>query len=213
MENLELYNKLRTPPKEALEPIEAGRLIGKTNITPMWRIQALTEQFGPCGIGWKYEITRQWTESGPGGEISAFCNILLYYRHDGQWSEGVPGTGGSAFVAKGKKGLYQSDECYKMALTDAISVAAKALGTGADIYWGNEPTKYGKRQENAPQQAREAPEAPACAKCGKQLRDAKKPDGQVVTVQQMAQYSQRKYGRTLCLKCQREERQNARPDC
>ena len=35
-----------------------------------------------------------------------------------------------------------SDECYKMALTDAISVAAKALGVAADVYYKNDRSKY-----------------------------------------------------------------------
>ena len=41
-----------------------------------------------------------------------------------------------------KNGLYTSDECFKMALTDAISVACKALGIGADVYWDKDSTKY-----------------------------------------------------------------------
>ena len=35
-----------------------------------------------------------------------------------------------------------SDECFKMAYTDAVSVACKSLGFGADIYWQNDRTKY-----------------------------------------------------------------------
>ena len=35
-----------------------------------------------------------------------------------------------------------SDECFKMALTDAISVAAKAIGVAADVYWQKDRTKY-----------------------------------------------------------------------
>jgi len=38
--------------------------------------------------------------------------------------------------------MYLSDECFKMALTDAISVAAKALGIGADVYFEKDKTKY-----------------------------------------------------------------------
>ena len=38
------------------------------------------------------------------------------------------------------KGAYVSDECYKMALTDALSVAMKALGVAADVYF--EKGKY-----------------------------------------------------------------------
>jgi len=117
----------------------------------MWRIKALTEQFGPCGIGWTYEITRQWTEPGANGEISAFCNIDLFVKDGETWSKAIPGTGGSSFIAKEKNGLYTSDECYKMALTDAISVACKALGMGADVYWQSDKTKY-SAHESEPQQ-------------------------------------------------------------
>jgi len=142
MNNLELYNKIRVVPKEARREIQAGRLRGKTDINPMWRLKVLTEQFGICGFGWKYVITRQWTEHGGNGEISAFVNIDLFIKVDGVWSEAIQGTGGSSFVANEKNGLYTSDECYKMALTDAISVACKALGMGADVYYDKDATKY-----------------------------------------------------------------------
>lgn len=147
MDNLSIYEAVRKVPAEAKREIKGGRLNGKTDINPMWRIKKLTEQFGPCGIGWKYEITRQWLENGAKGEISAFCNILLYYKQDGEWSEGIPGTGGSAFVVNEKSGPYTSDECFKMALTDAISVAAKALGVAADVYWQADSTKYTPHSE------------------------------------------------------------------
>jgi len=148
MTNLEYYDKLRTVPDNAQKKITGGRLNGKTDINPMWRIKALTEQFGPCGIGWKYEIIDKTLAQGADGEIAAFVDILMYvFRHEGGWSEPIPGTGGSMFIAKEKGGLYTSDECYKMALTDAISVACKALGVGADIYWQADATKYDKREE------------------------------------------------------------------
>lgn len=153
MDNLIIYNAVRVVPPDAQREIKGGRLSGKTDINPMWRIKALTEQFGPCGIGWKYSIEKQWTEAGAGGEISAFCNILLYIKADGEWSDGIPGTGGSAFVAKEKGGLYTSDECYKMALTDALSVACKALGVAADVYWQKDATKYTGRPEEPPKPA------------------------------------------------------------
>lgn len=61
---------------------------------------------------------------------------------NGEWSEAIQGIGGSSFVTNEKNGLYTSDECFKMALTDAISVACKALGMGADVYWDKDSTKY-----------------------------------------------------------------------
>lgn len=145
---MDLYERFRAVPDTAKREIGAGRLKGKTDINPMWRIKALTESFGPCGIGWKYKIIREWLEPGANGEIAAFMDIELFYKLDGQWSEAIPGTGGSAFVAKERAGLYTSDECYKMALTDAISVACKALGIGADVYWQADSTKYTSSPED-----------------------------------------------------------------
>ena len=144
MDNLTIYNNVRAVPKEALKEIQAGRLKGKSDINPMWRIKTLTEQFGVCGIGWKYIIKEKQLETGPDGEMSAFVDIDLFIKVDGEWSAAIPGTGGSSFVANETKGLYQSDECFKMALTDALSVACKALGIGADVYWDKDSTKYSK---------------------------------------------------------------------
>ena len=141
-QNMLLYNKFMNTPKEAQKTIKGGRLNGFTDINPMWRFKMLTEAFGPCGIGWKYEITDQRIVSGQDGKSAAFVDILLYYKQDGQWSEGIPGIGGSSFVAMESGGLHMSDECFKMALTDAIGTACKALGMSADIYFGNDRTKY-----------------------------------------------------------------------
>ena len=134
MGNLDLYNKLKVVPAEAIKPILNGRLKGKSDINPMWRIKTMTEHFGVCGIGWKYVITKQWTETY-GTETKAYCNIDLFVKVDGQWSDAIQGTGGSSEVTMERNGSYVSDECYKMALTDALSVAMKALGVGADIYF------------------------------------------------------------------------------
>lgn len=159
MDNLEIYNKVREVPDNAKKEIAAGRLKGKTDINPMWRIKALTEQFGVCGIGWKYEIVSQWLEHGGNDEIAAFVNINLYIKDGDKWSDGIPGTGGSSFVTKEKNGLYTSDECFKMALTDAISVSCKALGFGADVYWNADRTKYDRPDANKQDQPKKLSEA------------------------------------------------------
>ncbi len=152
--NMELYEVLRSVPKEAQKEIGAGRLKGMTDINPMWRIKVLTETFGPCGFGWKYTIDRQWLEPSD-KEIAAFCNITLYVKWRGGWSEGIPATGGSHFLASERNGLYMSDECYKMALTDAISVACKALGVGANVYWDKDKTKYTAAVEEPKQEPKQ----------------------------------------------------------
>lgn len=141
MKGLELYKKVRVVPKEAQKAISGGRLNGKTDINPMWRIKVLTEQFGPCGLGWYYVTTNNWLETA-GNEVAAFVKIELFVKYGDEWSKPISGTGGSMFVEKEQKGLHVSDECYKMATTDAISVACKQLGIGADVYWQADKTKY-----------------------------------------------------------------------
>lgn len=135
--NLSIYERARLVPESAIKPIVNGRLKGKSDINPVYRIKRMTEIFGPCGIGWRYEIVKQWLEPY-GNEVKAFTHINLYIKWDGEWSEAIPGIGGAAFVSMESKGAYVSDECYKMSLTDALSVAMKALGIAADIYYAKD---------------------------------------------------------------------------
>lgn len=197
MGNMDIYNAVSTVPGSAQKRITGGRLNGMTDINPMWRIRELTELFGPCGIGWKYKIVREWLEIASTGEVAAFVDIELQYKitQDADWSEPIPGTGGSKFVAAEKgNNLRASDECYKMALTDAISVACKALGFGADIYWAAGRTKY----NTAPP---EQDEEYTCAQCGKTICDGKKKDGSAWKAGDIALYSQKRYDRQLCFEC------------
>lgn len=142
MDNLKIYSAVREVPTEAKTPITGGKLKGKSNINPVWRIKTLTEQFGACGIGWYYEIITTDFREGAGGEIAVFVTINLHIKVDGEWSKPIQGVGGNTFVAAGNGRLATNDDCVKMALTDAISVAAKSLGVGADVYWETDRTKY-----------------------------------------------------------------------
>jgi hypothetical protein len=144
-ENMNVYEKVRNVPKEALKAINGGRLKGMSDINPMWRIKMLTEVFGICGIGWKTEIVEKRLEKGAGNEIVCFVDINLYVKVEGEWSAPIPGMGGSSFVTQEKNGPYTSDECFKMAYTDAISVACKSLGFAADVYFANDRTKYSNK--------------------------------------------------------------------
>lgn len=140
--NLKIYNELRQVPENAKRTIQAGRLKGMTDINPMWRIKQLTEMFGPCGQGWKIEVVDKWLESGVNGVITSNVQINMYVKIDGEWSAPIPALGGALFVSKEKNGLYTSDECYKMAYTDALSVAGKMLGLAADVYYEKDISKY-----------------------------------------------------------------------
>lgn len=167
-DNLYYYNIFSNTPQDARKPILAGRLKGKTDINPMWRIKMLTEVYGMCGIGWKTVITKQWLEQGADGQVSAFVNLELYVKVDGVWSDAIIGNGGDKFITKETSKfsqketselspkesfvLYQDDDCYKKAFTDALSMCCKLLGFSADIYYeeGFNKTDYISKDTEVP---------------------------------------------------------------
>jgi len=136
MSNLETWKKLSNPPKDALKQIQAGRLKNKTDINPQWRYEAMTEVFGVCGVGWKFEIESTWIDEGPDGQKVQNVKVLLYIKEGKEWSSAIPGMGGSMLVAKESAGLRTNDEAVKMATTDALSTSMKMLGVASAIYRG-----------------------------------------------------------------------------
>lgn len=143
MEKMEIYNKVREVPQNAQKPIQAGRLKGMTDINPMWRIKTLTEQFGVCGIGWYYEVTDRHLDTiADSKEVVATVQINLYIKIGDEWSKPINGIGGSKIASMERNGLYVDDECFKKATTDALGVACKNLGVGADVYWDKDTDKY-----------------------------------------------------------------------
>lgn len=141
MSNLRFYEAGRKVPQEAQKAFNNGKFSG-TDINPMWRIKKLTELFGPAGIGWYTEILSERSEKLMDDSVIAVVDLNLYIRVDGEWSKPIYGTGGNVLVSSGKRGVTSSDEGYKMAYTDALSVACKALGIGADVYFEKDKSKY-----------------------------------------------------------------------
>lgn len=179
--NLRFYSQGCEVPADALKPIKAGRLKGMSDVNPMWRMKRMTEIFGPVGFGWKYEIVKQWTEAY-GNEVKCFCNVHLFVRdpETKEWSEPIPGNGGSAIVSMESKGAYVNDEGYKMALTDALSIAMKPLGIGGNIWYGPKATGHNeskyeestRESTNQSQQSQQGQGTSAMAFTGAQLQQA-----------------------------------------
>ena len=143
-ENMRFYGQVQDTPKEAQKSFNNGRFSG-TDINPMWRIKKLTELFGPCGTGWwTQNVKYNFVNSPDTKEIAVFCELELVYVDPETSTESKPvyGVGGNTFVAARSKGLQASDEAMKMAYTDALSIACKALGFSHDIYYQADRTKY-----------------------------------------------------------------------
>ena len=148
--NLKIWNDIKRPPSSVLKNIDFGYLKGKSDINPQWRLMAMTQAFGMVGHGWTYRIVRTWSETGGDGQVMAFSEVAVKTKLNGEWGEEFFGTGGSTIVELSKGNLKSNDEGYKMATTDALSVAFKAVGVAADIYLGCfDGSKYVKDVDEA----------------------------------------------------------------
>ena len=206
MDNMQIYNAGRAVPAEAQKEFSNGRFQG-TDINPMWRLKKLTELFGPCGIGWYYEVLSERCEEHGTDDTIAIVDLNLYIKVDGEWSKPIYGTGGNVIKRVNKYSKVDvSDEGYKMALTDALSVACKALGIGADIYFSKDRTKY-----TAAQEAQEKPQGLArnlagdqiyhCEECGIQLGPVDGKDGKTVSVDEQLRFIGKYTSQILCPDC------------
>lgn len=159
-ENLQIWNIVKQVPPAFLKPISFGKLKGKSDINPQWRLMAMTQAFGMVGHGWTYRIVRTWNEQAPDGSMMCFAEVAVKTKHNSEWGEEFSGIGGSSTVEKNKNGLVANDDGYKMAVTDALSVAFKAIGIAADIYMGNyDDSKYQYKQDISMAYLEQAPQS------------------------------------------------------
>lgn len=154
MDNLSVWKKVSKTPPVFLREITSGNLKGKHDINPQWRLMAMTQAFGMVGHGWTYRIVRTWSEQStalakdkksPDPTMMVFVEVAVKTKINGEWGEEFYGIGGSQIVQQFNNYSSANDEGYKMALTDALSVAFKAVGVAADIYFGNfDGSKYNR---------------------------------------------------------------------
>ena len=94
------YEAVQEPPPNALKTIEFGKLKDKSDINPQWKIEALTGQYGLCGVGWKFEIAETEIRECKDGQVLLFMKVNLYVKDKDKWSEPIPGYGGDFIIEK-----------------------------------------------------------------------------------------------------------------
>lgn len=135
-ENTKLWDILgRTDPAHT-KPFKRGGGFTGTAIKPIWSYRRMTEEFGPCGIGWGVGEPVFQVVPGPEGEMLVFCTASVWYAHGSEIARTIYGVGGDKVVGKNKYGLNSDDEAFKKAFTDAVTNALKLIGVGADVHMG-----------------------------------------------------------------------------
>ena len=132
-EKTALWDRLgRTDPKHTKPFQRAGGFKG-TAIKPIYSIRRMTEEYGPCGVGWGIGEPTFQTVEGPEGEVLVYCTVSIWH---GEREHIVFGVGGDKAVIKQASGLRSDDEAFKKAFTDAVTNALKSIGMSADIHMG-----------------------------------------------------------------------------
>lgn len=154
--NMGIWDRLkRTDPKATKPFTRLGGFRG-TQIDPTWRLQMMTEAFGPVGIGWGYEQV-EWTVV----ERMIFICVRVWYRDplSGEKVWTGPQWGGTEIVRRNRDGTERpDDECFKMSMTDALGKCLLQIGLAADVYMGQfDDSKYREEAETY-WTARQSPE-------------------------------------------------------
>lgn len=149
-ENTKLWDILgRTDPKQTKAFTRGGGFKG-TAIKPIWSFRRMTEEFGPCGVGWGVGEPSFQVVPGENREVLVYCTASIWYRSDDKEAR-VYGVGGDKVVThikaneqyKRPERWDSDDEAFKKAFTDAVTNALKLIGVGADVHMGLfEDNKY-----------------------------------------------------------------------
>lgn len=128
------------------DPAHVKAITGKpykgTSPKPYWVTQEATRAFGPCGIGWGYQIVSERVEDGAPGDKVHIAHIRLWYIWGGKRGE-LDHIGQTMFAGKNKNGPYTDEDAPKKSVTDALVKALSMVGFAGDIFMGRyDDSKY-----------------------------------------------------------------------
>lgn len=133
MKNMDLWNKLCTTPPEVTSPYTSVNGVELTAVDPIYRAKKMTETFGPAGIGWGWDVAREW-DMECGGYRYVYAKVQVWYcDQEGVMRYVGPQIGGSP--------CSDPAEAFKSAITDGIGKCLSMLGLAADVYSGGHATK------------------------------------------------------------------------
>lgn len=140
--NLSLWNAVEKTPAGHTKKI-TGKSYQGTSPKPHYLVHKATETFGPCGIGWGFQIVEERIEEGAGGEKMHLARVRVWYkwREERGEVEHIGGTQFSGTRASGKP--FTDEDAPKKSVTDALVKALSMIGFAGDIFMGRyDDSKY-----------------------------------------------------------------------
>ena len=142
MSNKALWQRAFTTDPRAVKEITGKQYRGNSP-KPYWIVERLTDEFGPCGIGWGFQILSERFERFSETDSLHVASVRLWYVLDGVRGE-LEQIGQTKASYMSSKGSFMLDEdAPKKSVTDALVKCASYLGFAGDIFSGRwDDSKY-----------------------------------------------------------------------
>lgn len=148
-DNMALWSALEKTDPKYTKPYKGKGGFSGTAINGTSIIKRLTEQFGPCGTGWRFVLeTEQIVEghtlkNGDKAKLHIVRGHIEYRKaeegapvYQMDWNSTSPQFGQTMLVDENKNGTFTDEEAPKKSITDCMSKCAVLLGVSADVYLG-----------------------------------------------------------------------------
>jgi hypothetical protein len=141
MEKMEIWEQVRTPDPKYTKSFSRDGGFSGTATNTQYTIKRATEVFGPCGIGWGFEITdEKYVEGASINETDKkIVHVIrgrVWYVVDDKKYYTADQFGQTIFVGVNKNGIYTDEEAPKKSATDCMIKCLSMIGFSADIFLG-----------------------------------------------------------------------------
>lgn len=140
--NMKLWESVCMTDPKAVKPI-TGKQYSGNSPKPYWIVQRLTEEFGPCGLGWGFTIVSERMEKLSTTDILHVAVVDFWYVLEGKTGHVQQVGQTKATYLSSKEKLMVDEDAPKKSVTDALVKCASYLGFAGDIFSGRwDDSKY-----------------------------------------------------------------------
>ena len=141
-DNKALWNRVCMTDPAAVRPI-TGKQYSGNSPKPYWIVERLTDEFGPCGIGWGFTVLSERMERMSETDALHIALVRLWFVLGGQRGELEQIGQTKAMYMTSSKKLLIDEDAPKKSVTDALVKCASYLGFAGDIFSGRwDDSKY-----------------------------------------------------------------------
>lgn len=175
MANMDIWNRNKTiDPKYTKQATVSGQKITSFSLQSV--VMMATEEFGPFGKGWGYEVEVERFDEGAiiqqkvtheNGDVEPMIKevthtliIRLWYMDGNEKITCPVQAGHTPYLRSTKYGPSHDEEYYKKTLADAIKKSLSMLGFGADIFLGLTDDAHYQQVIESERQLKESAERP-----------------------------------------------------